>query len=1347
MGKPKKGAVAAKKPSKGDDSDSDTDVILGTASEEKKKERLESLSLSQKSGEEGDAGDDNDSESKKSAATNAAGKKGKKKKKEADWEDDVADELKQLKLEIGGKKEEEAEIIIAPTKKEKKEKEKKAAAAAAAAEAKKKKKEEDGDEEAVTTTKSAFQMLSMDSDDDNNADDGDDDRPPSPKVVEEKKEKTPVATTTSKKDKKKKGKGGKEATDENDDIDSLLQAIEQPKEKKAKKKKKNEAEEVNGETEGQGETEGTSAPGDEVLSEEVPKELDKKLSKKDKRKKKNLAESDDENEGGGEGEGEQKSEKEKKNKDDDDDDDGDDNDEGGEGGGLKTKAQKKKEKKEKERLAKLKDKEKQKKKEDSGTSKEGTPAADAITETAADAKGAEPNEELEEEGKKKKKDKKKKKGVKVEEEEVEKPSTDSAAEEAKEGVEEDKEDDDDDDGKKKKKDKKKKKGAKVEEEDDMKTKKPKNKALLAMQEALQKVKEEEDRIKNAEEEKQRKIAEAEAARKEKERKETERKEREKQKKKDKIARQKAEGTFLTEKQKQDRARAMAQLEALKQQGVHIPTKAEIAPEKAAEPQKKKIVYVDKKKLAKKQQQQQQSESHEPSPVAEEVATEPPSKESTPVEEAKPVVEVAPPEEPKDAWDAESEEEEEKEEEKKVDVAVKAPATKKEAKKKVEEESDEESDDDESDDDDDESSSESESDSDSDSDSDDSDSSDDGLTEKERARQKAQARIDKRREESEKSKTADNLRAPVVVVLGHVDTGKTKILDKLRRTNVQDGEAGGITQQIGATNVPVEAMKEKTSMVKDMKNHEFRVPGLLIIDTPGHESFSNLRNRGSSLCDIAILVVDIMHGLEPQTIESIGLLKKRKTPFIVALNKVDRLFGWKTNPNADVENTVKRQSANTLSEFNERVDQIKVQFAEQGLNTELFYKNKDPKTYISFVPTSAHTGDGMGNLVGLVVQLSENFLGQRLAFAEELQATVMEVKEIVGLGTTIDVLVVNGRIREGDTIIVGGVDGPIITQIRGLLRPPPMKELRVKSQYENCKEVIAAQGLKIAAKGLEKALAGLPLLVAQQPDEVEIMKQEIEGVLSSVLNSIKVEDRGVFVQASTLGSLEALLEFLKTSKIPYAGISIGPVHKRDIMKASSMLERDAQWAVILAFDVKVEKEAQEMADSVGVRIFTADIIYHLFDKFMNHREELKKRRKEEFKNVAVFPCKLRIMPQFVFNSRDPIVMGVSVEAGAVRMGTPICVPTKEFVFIGIVSSIEINNKPVETAQKGQEVCIKIEAIPGEPPKMVGRHFEVEDQLVSRISRESIDAVKNYFRDEMSKTDWQLMIELKKIFEIL
>ncbi|KAK3778828.1 hypothetical protein RRG08_013094 [Elysia crispata] len=265
-----------------------------------------------------------------------------------------------------------------------------------------------------------------------------------------------------------------------------------------------------------------------------------------------------------------------------------------------------------------------------------------------------------------------------------------------------------------------------------------------------------------------------------------------------------------------------------------------------------------------------------------------------------------------------------------------------------------------------------------------------------------------------------------------------------------------------------------------------------------------------------------------------------------------------------------------------------------------------------------------------------------------------------MGTTIDVILINGSINEGDTVVMAGTEGPIVTPIRGLLMPQPMKELRVKNQYEHHKTVKAAQGVKIIAKDMEKALAGLPLYVAHDNDEKEYYKEEVAAVLKDTLESIKVQERGVFVQASTLGSLEALLEFLRTSEIPYAGISIGPVHKKDIMKASVMLEHDSQYAVILAFDVKVEREAQELADTLGVKIFTADIIYHLFDAFIKYRDELKRKRQEEFKHIAVFPCKLRVLPQFIFNSRDPIVMGVSVEAGFIKEGTPVCVPSKELL---------------------------------------------------------------------------------------
>jgi len=201
-----------------------------------------------------------------------------------------------------------------------------------------------------------------------------------------------------------------------------------------------------------------------------------------------------------------------------------------------------------------------------------------------------------------------------------------------------------------------------------------------------------------------------------------------------------------------------------------------------------------------------------------------------------------------------------------------------------------------------------------------------------------------------------------------------------------------------------------------------------------------------------------------------------------------------------------------------------------------------------------------------------------------------------------------------------------------------------------------------------------------------------------------------------------------------------------MKSSIMLEHDSQYAVILAFDVKIERDAQDLADNLGVKIFQADIIYHLFDKFTAYRDDLKAKKRDEFKHIAVFPCKLKILPQFIFNTRDPIVVGVVVEAGVVKEGTPICVPSKEFVELGRVTSIEINHKQMEKATKGQEVCIKIEPT-GDSPKMLGRHFEETDVLVSKISRESIDACKEYFRNDLSKTDWQLMVELKKMFHIM
>uniref|UniRef100_UPI00358E32CC eukaryotic translation initiation factor 5B-like isoform X2 n=1 Tax=Myxine glutinosa TaxID=7769 RepID=UPI00358E32CC len=989
---------------------------------------------------------------------------------------------------------------------------------------------------------------------------------------------------------------------------------------------------------------------------------------------------------------------------------------------VKTPAQKKAEKKERERKKREEERLKMKQKKEQEATKEVKLEKQIVKEVDISIPTEELNEELGDA-----------KGAVLQ-------KTDNGAEKDAEG----------DDAKKKKK-------KKAEKEEKPEKKKGPSKAMVkAMQEALAKRREEEERLKQEEEERLRRIEEAEALFLEKERLEQERKERKKQKEKERKERLKKEGKLLTPSQRQAKARAEATLRALQAQGIEIPSKETV--------QKRKSMIDDRRRKQKRQSRDTQSsldmaqelqvqQSGESMPLEGTIANEVVADEKV-VEEEDEVEEEEEGEAEKEEegiadWEMIASDEENLKEDKQTTKTTERHGVLKRVVEQVESDAGKEeteiySDDEDNDDvDAEEGEGEQE---DEESESSDSDFGNE-RTKEQREYNVAKKRIEKRQAQNASRVTTDNLRAPVICVLGHVDTGKTKLLDKLRHTNVQDGEAGGITQQIGATNVPLDAIKEQTKMVKDFSRDKIKLPGMLIIDTPGHESFSNLRNRGSSLCDIAILVVDIMHGLEPQTIESINLLKSKKCPFIIALNKIDRLYDWKRGSDSDITFTIKKQKKNTKDEFDSRVNAVIAQFAEQHMNAALFYENKDQRTFVSMVPTSAHTGDGIGNIIALLVELTQTLLAKHICFSEELLAQVMEVKAISGLGTTIDVILTNGCLHEGATIVVAGVDGPIVTQVRGLLMPQPLKELRVKNQYERCKELMAAQGVKIIAKDLEKTLAGLPLRVAYHDDEIAVLRDEVVNELKNTLNSIKLAEHGVYVQASTLGSLEALLEFLRMSRIPYAGINIGPVHKRDIMKASAMLEHDNQYAVILAFDVKVEREAQEMADYLGVKVFSADIIYHLFDAFMKYRADIKKQKQEEFRHIAVFPCKLRIIPQFVFKSRDPIVVGVNVEAGQLKAGTLLCVPSKGFIDIGVVGGIEINHKPVDVARKGQEVCVKIDAMSGETPKMYGRHFEATDFLVSKISRDSINALKDWFRDDMQKSDWQLILELKKTFSIL
>jgi translation initiation factor 5B len=617
------------------------------------------------------------------------------------------------------------------------------------------------------------------------------------------------------------------------------------------------------------------------------------------------------------------------------------------------------------------------------------------------------------------------------------------------------------------------------------------------------------------------------------------------------------------------------------------------------------------------------------------------------------------------------------------------------------------------------------------------------------------RREKREQDNLDARSRDNLRCPIIVIMGHVDTGKTKLLDNIRRTNVQEGEAGGITQQIGATYFEQGTLEKRFEKLNSTEKYPFNLPGIQVIDTPGHESFSNLRSRGSNLCDLAILVVDLMHGLEQQTIESLNMLRAKKCPFVVALNKIDRCYDWKTCPNDPIREALAVQPEGTVQEYKGRIESCKMQLQEQGVNSNLYWEMGDNdwmnSDFVPLVPTSAISGEGVQDILWLLCKIAQEKMWQNLMYCANLQATVLEVKAIDGMGMTVDVIVVNGVLREGDKIVLCSMDGPVVSEIRGLLTPPPSREMRVKADYQHHKEVKGAMGVKLIGNNFDKVMAGTPVMVVGEDDTEEDIVEEVMSDLRNLTTNLQVDKKGVMVQASTLGALEALLQFLRVDTqppIPVSHVGIGTIFKKDVTKISIMKDKKGceEYATILAFDVPVDKEAKEFAEKENVKIFTADIIYHLFDHFTRHMEEIAEKRRADAAAVAVFPCIVKILPQHIFNQKDPIIVGMEVVEGILKVGTPLCVPALGGLMIGNVTSIEQNGKEQITARKGASVAVKI-VNESNPNITYGRQFDSTKNLYSFLTRGSIDALKLNFKDALENEDWRLVVKLKKIYNII
>ncbi len=580
-----------------------------------------------------------------------------------------------------------------------------------------------------------------------------------------------------------------------------------------------------------------------------------------------------------------------------------------------------------------------------------------------------------------------------------------------------------------------------------------------------------------------------------------------------------------------------------------------------------------------------------------------------------------------------------------------------------------------------------------------------------------------------------LRQPVVVVLGHVDSGKTSLLDKIRGTAVQAREAGGMTQHIGASFFPMETLNQICGPLLQRVGGRVKLPGLLVIDTPGHEAFSNLRSRGGSAADIAIVVVDVTRGFEAQTYESVEILKRRRVPFVVALNKIDRLAGWRQANTPYLTQSLKIQDKSVTDGLDKRIYDVVGSLSRLGLNSEAYYRVKDFSKEIAIVPVSAKNGEGIPELIMVLIGLTQHYLTRRLTTSEaQTRGILLELKEEAGLGLTANLILLDGRLRVGDTVVMARRDGAFKTRIRGLFLPKPLDEMRdPRDRFLSVDEVQAAAGVKIVAPDLEGALAGSPLIGLPSEDRFEEVKRSVESEVSTIF--IKKDSVGACVKADTLGSLEAIIDMLRQRSIPIRVADVGPVTRRDVVEAAAVASEDPYLGVILAFNVRVLPDAQEEIEARRLKVFLEDIIYNLIEGYVRWVEEEKeKSARREFGSLTP-PCRFKVLKGFVFRRSNPAIFGVEVLAGRLRQ--KVQVMNGEGKVVGTIHQIQDKGKPIDEASRGLQVAVSMM----EP--IVGRHI-VEDEVLYSLPKEvEAKSIIEKYLDRLSPDEREVFDEVLQI----
>ena len=584
---------------------------------------------------------------------------------------------------------------------------------------------------------------------------------------------------------------------------------------------------------------------------------------------------------------------------------------------------------------------------------------------------------------------------------------------------------------------------------------------------------------------------------------------------------------------------------------------------------------------------------------------------------------------------------------------------------------------------------------------------------------------------------ENIRSLICSVLGHVDHGKSTFLDNIRSSKVTKGEAGGITQAIGASIIPIAVIKKRCGDLLKALKTEISIPGLLFVDTPGHAAFTNLRKRGGSLADIAILVIDINDGLMPQTIEAIQILKSQRTPFIIAANKIDKIYGWQSNTKIPLLKSISQQSESAKKILETKIYELVGKFYDDGMRAERFDRVVDYTKELAIIPISAVTGEGIPELLMTLIGLAQRYMTESLKFNLEgpAKGTILEVKETQGLGKTMDVILFDGHLKKGDTIVIGGFDGALVTTVKALLEPKELQEMMdVKTKYKQLDKALAATGVKISAHDLDNVVAGMPLqsVNSNDPNDLERTKEEVQELVEEVI--IETEDMGLILKANTLGSLEALITLFKEKKIPIRKANIGEISKKDIIEAASNKDEDETFVAVLGFNVSIPKDVDAYAKENGVKVIITNVIYHLIDEYEQWVKAKKKEIEAKELEKVRKPCKIQILSGYVFRQNNPAVFGVNVLEGDLTVGVGLM--KKDGSRVDFVKAIQKEKESVSKAERGQSVAVSL------PKVTVGRQVNEEDILYSVISEEDFKKMKE-LKKLLSNDQKSLLKEIAEI----